>query len=64
MKKLFGLMGAFLFSASAFAGVSGGVNLASDYFFRGVSQTQGEAAIQWNLEAEKKGIYGGTWVHR
>ena len=54
MKKLFGLMGAFLFSASAFAGVSGGVNLASDYFFRGVSQTQGEAAIQWNLEAEKK----------
>ena len=61
MKKLFGLMGAFLLSTSAFAGVSGGVNLASDYFFRGVSQTQGESAVQWNLEAEKKGVYGGTW---
>jgi len=61
MKKLFGLMGAFLLSTSAFAGVSGGVNLASDYFFRGVSQTQGSAAIQWNLEAEKNGVYGGTW---
>ena len=54
-------MGAFLLSTSAFAGVSGGVNLASDYFFRGVSQTQGESAVQWNLEAEKKGVYGGTW---
>ena len=61
MKKLFGLMGAFLLSTSAFAGVSGGVNVTSDYLFRGVSQTQGNPAIQWNLEAEKNGVYGGTW---
>ena len=60
MKKILALILAFT-ATSAFADVSGGVTLASDYFFRGVSQTQGESAVQWNLEAEKNGVYGGTW---
>ena len=60
MKKILALILA-LTATSAFADVSGGVTLASDYFFRGVSQTQGDSAVQWNLEAEKNGGYGGTW---
>ena len=60
MKKILALILA-LTATSAFADVSGGVTLASDYFFRGVSQTQGDSAVQWGLEAEKKGVYGGTW---
>ena len=60
MKKILALILA-LTATSVFADVSGGVTLASDYFFRGVSQTQGDAAVQWNLEAEKNGVYGGTW---
>ena len=60
MKKILALILA-LTATSVFAYVSGGVTLASDYFFRGVSQTQGDAAVQWNLEAEKNGVYGGTW---
>ena len=60
MKKILALILAFT-ATSAFADVSGGVTLASDYFFRGVSQTQGDSAIQWSLEAEKNGVYGGTW---
>ena len=60
MKKILALILA-LTATSAFADVSGGVTLASDYLFRGVSQTQGDSAVQWNLEAEKKGVYGGTW---
>ena len=60
MKKILALILA-LTATSAFADVSGGVTLTSDYLFRGVSQTQGDSAVQWNLEAEKKGVYGGTW---
>ena len=60
MKKILALILA-LTATSVFADVSGGVTLASDYFFRGVSQTQGESAVQWNFEAEKNGVYGGTW---
>ena len=60
MKKILALILA-LTATSVFADVSGGVTLASDYFFRGVSQTQGDSAVQWNFEAEKNGVYGGTW---
>ena len=61
MKKLLILLLA-LVSTSAFAGIGGGVSLYSDYFFRGVSQTQGDASIQWGLEADKAGFYGGTII--
>ena len=62
MKKLLGLMGAFLLSTSAFAGISGGVDLASEYLWRGASQSTGDdPVIQFSLEADKNGFYAGTW---
>ena len=62
MKKLLGLMGAFLLSTSAFAGVSGGIDLTSEYLWRGASQSAGDdPVIQFSLEAEKNGFYAGTW---
>ncbi len=54
-------MGAFLLSTPAFAGISGGVDITSDYLWRGVSQTLGKSAVQWHLEADKNGFYAGTW---
>ena len=62
MKKLLGLMGAFLLTTPAFAGVSGGVDLASEYLWRGASQSTGDdPVVQFNLEADWNGFYGGTW---
>ena len=62
MKKLLGLMGAFLLTTPAFAGVSGGVDLASEYLWRGASQSTGDdPVVQFNLEADYNGFYGGTW---
>lgn len=41
----------------------GNVTLASDYLFRGVSQTQGEPALQGDLGwANDSGFYVGTWA--
>lgn len=43
--------------------VSGGVTLASDYLFRGVSQTLGDPAVQVSLDAElESGLYGFLWA--
>ncbi|HTG39803.1 TorF family putative porin [Sphingomonas sp.] len=43
--------------------VSGSVTLASDYRFRGVSQTDKEMAIQGGLTvAHESGFYVGTWA--
>lgn len=62
MKKLLGLMGAFLLTTPAFAGVTGGVDLASEYLWRGASQSTGDdPVVQFNLEADYNGFYGGTW---
>ena len=62
MKKTLALMGAFLLSTSAFAGISGGVDLASEYLWRGASQSTGDdPVVQFSLEAEKNGFYGGSW---
>ncbi|MFN3715560.1 MAG: TorF family putative porin [Thiobacillus sp.] len=46
-------------SASSF---SGNVSLTSDYIFRGISQTGGDAAIQGGLDyTHASGFYLGTW---
>ncbi len=43
--------------------VSMNVGLTSDYIFRGISQTQGDAAIQGGLDvAHESGLYIGTWA--
>ena len=46
----------------AFADISGSVQSTSDYFWRGVSQTQGSAAIQGSVDYSNKGFYTGVWA--
>jgi uncharacterized protein (TIGR02001 family) len=42
--------------------VTGNVALASDYVFRGISQTGGDPAIQGGLDyTHRSGVYLGTW---
>ena len=39
------------------------INLASNYIWRGVTQTSDQAAIQGGIDYQRKnGIYAGTWV--
>ena len=39
------------------------VGAVSDYLFRGISQTHGEAAIQGGVDyAHSSGLYAGTWL--
>ncbi|MEX0619721.1 MAG: TorF family putative porin [Pseudohongiellaceae bacterium] len=46
----------------AYADVSGNVSLASDYIFRGVSQTGGDMALQGGFDFEAdNGFYAGVW---
>lgn len=43
--------------------VSMNVGLTTDYIFRGISQTQGDGAIQGGLDvAHESGLYVGTWA--
>ena len=50
-------------SVNVFADVNGGVGYASDYFFRGTSQTLGQpsasAWLDWNND---QGVYAGAWA--
>ena len=46
----------------AAAEVSANVGVVSNYFFRGVTQTQDSAAVQGGLDyAHESGFYAGTW---
>ncbi|MDQ3040193.1 MAG: TorF family putative porin [Pseudomonadota bacterium] len=48
--------------ANAHAGTSGNITLASDYVFRGVSQTNQKPALQAGIEyAADSGFYAGSW---
>jgi uncharacterized protein (TIGR02001 family) len=50
-------------SSAAVAEISGNVTLASDYVFRGVSQTDNQIAIQGGFDYEHaSGLYAGTWA--
>ena len=50
-------------SSTALAEISANVTLASDYVFRGVSQTDNQFAIQGGFDwAHNSGIYLGTWA--
>lgn len=51
-----------LSAGAAHAEVSGSITLTSDYLFRGITQTDGEPALQGGLEwAHDSGFYVGTW---
>jgi uncharacterized protein (TIGR02001 family) len=50
-------------SSAAFAEISANVTLASDYIFRGISQTDNQIAIQGGFDyAWDMGFYVGTWA--
>ena len=50
-------------SSAAFAEISANVTLASDYIFRGVSQTDNQMALQGGFDyAWDMGFYVGTWA--
>jgi uncharacterized protein (TIGR02001 family) len=50
-------------SSAAFAEISANVTLASDYIFRGISQTDNQLAIQGGFDyAWDMGFYVGTWA--
>jgi uncharacterized protein (TIGR02001 family) len=66
MKKLIGLA---LLAGAATAGVanaegsfSGNVALTTDYVFRGVSQSDGDIAIQGGFDYANGMFYAGTWA--
>ena len=65
-KLITALMGSSLLVAStaAFAAeVSGNVALATDYVYRGISQTNEEATIQGGFDIEgESGLYAGVWA--
>ncbi|MES9871377.1 MAG: TorF family putative porin [Sedimenticola sp.] len=49
--------------ASAESGFSGNVALTSDYIFRGLTQNDGDAAIQGGFDyAHDSGFYAGVWA--
>ena len=50
-------------SSAALAEISANVTLASDYVFRGISQTDNQIAIQGGFDyAQDNGFYVGTWA--
>lgn len=51
-----------VFTLPAFAGIDGYLGYSSDYIWRGVSQTSGNAAMQGELSVSKGGLYGGVWA--
>ena len=53
-----------LASSSTYAAeISGNVALASDYVYRGISQTDEEATIQGGVDvAADSGLYAGVWA--
>ena len=50
-----------LFTPFMYADVEGSVGVDSDYFWRGVSQNDGNPAISLNLEYQGDGFYAGVW---
>ena len=67
MRKLlvFGALVAAASAAPAFAqevAVTGSVTLVSDYQWRHVTQTNGDATIQGGLEVSSGGFYGNFWA--
>ncbi len=49
--------------ATAQAGVSANIGVASNYIWRGVTQTNNQAAVSGGIDYEHdSGFYAGTWV--
>ncbi len=61
-KKLLPLLAVAIFAPLTYADVSGSVGVDSDYFWRGVSQNNGDPATSLSLEYQGDGFYVGTWA--
>ncbi|RLA04491.1 MAG: hypothetical protein DRQ60_09615 [Gammaproteobacteria bacterium] len=64
MKKiaLSSLIGAALLASTAQAEITANVALATDYMFRGISQTDNSAAISGGFDYGYEGFYAGVWA--
>lgn len=51
-----------LFTPFMYADVEGSVGVDSDYFWRGVSQNDGNPSMNLNLQWNGDGFYAGTWI--
>lgn len=57
------ILGALAVPSLAHAEVSANIGAVSNYMFRGITQTEGAAAIQGGVDYENAaGLYAGTWV--
>lgn len=61
-KLLMPLFVAACFSPLMYADVEGSIGVDSDYFWRGVSQNDGNPSANLNLEYQGNGFYAGTWL--
>ena len=61
-KLLMPLFVATCFSPLMYADVEGSIGVDSDYFWRGVSQNDGNPSANLNLEYQGNGFYAGTWL--
>jgi len=55
------LLAAAIFTPYTYADVSGSVGVSSDYFYRGVSQNDGNTALDLGLSWTGDGFYAGAW---
>ena len=60
-KKLLPLLAVAIFAPLTYADFSGSVGVSSDYFWRGVSQNDGNNAIDLHLNYQGEGFYVGAW---
>jgi len=49
-------------SSAAMAEFTGNIGVTSNYLWRGITQTNEQAAIQGGLDYDYKGFYVGTWL--
>jgi uncharacterized protein (TIGR02001 family) len=56
------LLGLFVLSTSAFAGVNGSIGYSSDYMWRGVSQSAGASSFNAGIELDSNGFFVGAWT--
>ena len=55
-------VGALAFITNAYASVSANMSVSSDYIWRGVSLSGGDAVVQGGLDYETDLFYAGVWV--
>ena len=55
-------VGASAFITSAYAELSGNLGVTSDYFWRGTTQSGGEASVSGGLDYATEDYYVGAWI--